>query len=39
MDELAKDVDSGKLSEPWSVEIFRNLLPEINDKFARPKLI
>ena len=39
IDELAKDVDSGKLSEPWSVEILRHLLPEINDKFASPKLI
>ena len=39
IEDLARDVDSGKLSEPWSVEILRHLLPEANDKFARPKLI
>ena len=39
IDELAADVDAGKVSEPWSVEIVRHLLPEVNGKLAKPKLI
>ena len=37
--ELARDVDSGRVSEPWSIEIIRNLLPDVNGRLSRPKLV
>jgi hypothetical protein len=30
IEELAKDVDAGTISEPWSTEIVRHMLPEVN---------
>jgi predicted NUDIX family phosphoesterase len=39
IEQLAKDVDTGEVSEPWSVEIVRHLLPEVNGRLAKPKLI
>ena len=34
---LAADIDAGRISEPWSVEIFRRLLPE--GERAAPRLV
>jgi predicted NUDIX family phosphoesterase len=39
VDELAKDIDSGRVSEPWSTEIVRHLLPDVNGRLAIPKLV
>ncbi len=39
VNELAKDVDAGRVSEPWSIEIVRNLLPDVNGQLAKPKLV
>lgn len=39
VDELATDVDSGRVSEPWSTEIIRKMLPEVNGRLSKPKLL
>ena len=39
VDQLAADVDAGEVSEAWSLEIVRHLLPDVNGRLARPKLI
>ena len=36
---LAQDIDSGRVLEPWSTEIVRHLLPEVNGHLSKPKLI
>jgi predicted NUDIX family phosphoesterase len=38
-EDLAKDVDGGRIVESWSIEIIRNLLPEVNGRLSRPKLM
>lgn len=37
--ELARDIDSGRVSEPWSTEIVRHLLPDVNGQLTKPKLV
>ena len=39
VDELARDIDAGRVSEPWSIEIVRHLLPDVNGRLTRPKLV
>ena len=39
VDNLAADIDKGKVSEAWSVEIARHLLTEIADRQANPRLL
>ena len=39
VDDLAADVDKGQVSEPWSVEIARQLLTEVADRQANPRLL
>ena len=36
-DQLAKDIDDGRICEPWSVEIARRLLPE--GELVEPRLV
>ena len=37
--DLATNIDDGLVSEPWSVEIARNLLPEVSRHLARPTML
>jgi predicted NUDIX family phosphoesterase len=37
--DLAGDIDSGRISEPWSTEIVRHLLPEVGRQITNPKLV
>ena len=39
LDDLAADIDKGQVSEPWSVEIARQLLTEVADRQATPRLL
>ena len=39
VDDLAADIDNGRVSEPWSVEIARHLLAEVADSQANPRLL
>ena len=37
--DLARDIDSGRISEPWSTEIVRHLLPDVGRQITNPKLV
>lgn len=39
VDELARNIDTGDISEPWSTEIVRHMLPEVNGRLSKPKLL
>ncbi len=39
VDDLARDIDNGTISEPWSAEIIRRMLPEVNGRLSKPKLL
>lgn len=39
IDELAADVDARKVCEPWSIEIVRRLLPDVNSRQTAPLLL
>ena len=39
VEDLAASIDEGLVSEPWSVEIARNLLPEVSRHLARPTML
>ena len=39
VDDLAADIDKGKVSESWSVAIARHLLTEVADRQANPRLL
>ena len=37
--DLAADIDSKRVCEPWSVEIVRRFLPDVTDRQAKPRLL
>ena len=39
VDDLAADIDKGRVSEPWTVEIARHLLTEVADRQTNPRLL